>query len=290
MITYPEIDFFEKPCTLTNDALRYFTDIKNVWSGFRTCYTDHVDFSETLVDKAKLPALCELYSKDSEKSEAKLETLSKKYGYSFDSELAPAFHSLQFSFSYYENLLDSEDPVEHFYAQSWFQYLNALKFIAPKVKMGHESPLEHSILTFKIKNCSRSMTHQLVRHRLASYSQASQRYISEKPESLDFVIPRKIQENPEALAMVQKHFSGLGMLITGLKALGVKNEDIRCIYPNAMPTDIQVSMNFRELRHFIQLRLSPHAQDEIRFVAFRIYQHLVNYMPFLWTDLELEGV
>lgn len=291
MITYPEIDFFEKlSCTVCNDALRYFIDIKNVWSGFRTCYTDHVDFSETLVDKAKLPALSELYSKDSEKSEAKLETLSKKYNYSFDSELAPAFHSLQFSFSYYEKLLDSEDPVEHFYAQSWFQYLNALKFIAPKVKMGHESPLEHSILTFKIKNCSRSMTHQLVRHRLASYSQASQRYISEKPESLDFVIPRKIQENPEALAMVQKHFSGLGMLITGLKALGVKNEDIRCIYPNAMPTDIQVSMNFRELRHFIQLRLSPHAQDEIRFVAFRIYQHLVNYMPFLWTDLELDGI
>ena len=143
-------DFFDKPnCAICNDALRYFTDIKNVWSGFRTCYTDHVDFSETLVDKAKLPALRELYSKDSEKSEAKLETLSKKYGYSFDKPL-------QFSFSYYENLLDSEDPVEHYFAQRWFQYLNALKFIAPKVKMGHESPLEHSILTFKIKNCSRS--------------------------------------------------------------------------------------------------------------------------------------
>lgn len=283
MITYPEIEFFEKPsCDVCNDALRYFTDIKNVWSGFRTCYSDHVDFNETLLDITKLPALSELYSKDIEKSETKLETLSKKYNYSFE--------PLENLFGYYETFLNSEDPVEHFCAQKWFQYLNALKFIAPKVKMGHESPLEHSILTFKIKNCSRSMTHQLVRHRLASYSQASQRYISEKPESLDFVIPRKIQENPEALAMVQKHLSGLGMLITGLKALGVKNEDIRCIYPNAMPTDIQVSMNFRELRHFIQLRLSPHAQDEIRFTAFRIYQHLVNYMPFIWTDLELEGI
>lgn len=290
---------------LPEDALvpRYFYDVKGMWTGFRTCYSNNVNFDDArpftfedfndpakteYVDKA-IKTLKGAYIKDYNTIKEKCTEIAEKYGYT-----APGFEdaALVFDrplkamtdFRYTEGM----NPKWYCKGFSLLHMMNACKWIAPKIKMGHESPLEHSILTFKIKGCSRSLTHQLVRHRLASYSQASQRYISENPDNLSFVIPAKVRENPEALAVVEGYLSGLSECIKRLKCLGIKNEDIRCIYPNAITTDIQVSMNFRELRHFLLLRLSKHAQDEIRLAAFEIYQHLALNMPFIWTDLEFE--
>lgn len=286
------------------DVPRHFYDIEAIWTGFRTCYSNKVDFNDAMpftfedfnnpdkadsVDKI-VASLKDLYVKDYNAVRSKYLQISKKYGYPApaDANAEALFDDMvknMVNYRYAEGL----NPKWYLKGFNTLWALNALKFIAPKLKMGHESPLEHSILTFKVQGCSRSLTHQLVRHRLASYSQSSQRYISENPDNLDFVIPAKVQENPEALKIVQDYLSRLPDCIKRLKSLGIKNEDIRCIYPNAITTDIQVSMNFRELRHFLLLRLSKHAQDEIRYLAYIIYVYLTESMPLIWTDLEFDA-
>jgi thymidylate synthase ThyX len=68
-----------------------------------------------------------------------------------------------------------------------------------------------------------------------------------------------------------------------LKELGIRNEDIRCIFPNAMSTSIQVTMNFREVKHLLELRLDSHAQDEIREMSYALLCMLSAHMPFIWN-------
>lgn len=282
ILKYPDIEVSCDPTRLP------FTDaVKNIWNGYRTCYSKSFNYNTDTVPKDPEKLISEI-ADDAVKANKLLKTVKDRFGYSelepFD-ESGAEFLDLEESFQRkFTEICVSQSARNPEYLKA----ANACKWIAPKLKQGHESPFEHGYLTFTVKNCSRSMTHQLVRHRIASYSQASQRYISEKPDSLSFVIPASIQDNPEALAIVQKHLDGIGTVITGLKILGIKNEDIRCIYPNAMPTDIQVTMNFRELRHFIQLRLSKHSQDEIRHTAWLLLTYMCRHMPFVWSDIELD--
>ena len=136
-------------------------------------------------------------------------------------------------------------------------------FISRLLKMDHESPLEHACATFKILNCSRAMTHQLVRHRLMSVSQQSQRYVSEK--AFEYVTPPTIpaefvEDYHNDMAVMQKMYNKW-------IERGLKKEDARFVLPNACISEIVVSANFREWRHIIKLRTSLKAQWEIRQVC-----------------------
>jgi thymidylate synthase (FAD) len=147
------------------------------------------------------------------------------------------------------------------------------EFIAKIVASGHESPLEHVKFTFAIDGVSRALTHQLVRHRVASYSQQSQRYVNES--DFDFITPPSIARNLQASAKfsetmqyIQQAYSEIGEYLKadGLKGESV-NQDARFVLPQAAETKIVVTMNCRELIHFFKHRCCARAQWEIRILA-----------------------
>lgn len=158
------------------------------------------------------------------------------------------------------------------------------KFLMARVKEGHESLIEHASATFEISGISRACTHQLVRHRIASYSQESQRYVDlSEPE---YVIPPSVAENPEALDAWDAATEGLAEAYRTLRKQGVRREDARFLLPNATATRIVVTMNFRAWRHFIQERgLNRAAQWEIKALANRILDLLYEQAPSVFEDL-----
>ncbi len=133
-------------------------------------------------------------------------------------------------------------------------------FIKRLIKLGHESPLEHAYASFKISNCSRAMTHQLVRHRLMSVSQQSQRYVEE--DGFEYVIPETIED--KYLDDYHNDMLIIKEMYKKWRDRGFKKEDARYVLPNACVSELVVSANFREWRHILKLRLSPKAQWEIR--------------------------
>lgn len=133
-------------------------------------------------------------------------------------------------------------------------------FIRRLIRMGHESPLEHAYATFRIRNCSRAMTHQLVRHRLMSVSQQSQRYVDE--DSFAYVVPAAMPA--EFVDDFHADMKTIQRMYRKWRDRGLRKEDARFVLPNACVSEIVVSANFREWRHIIKLRTSAKAQWEIR--------------------------
>ena len=132
-------------------------------------------------------------------------------------------------------------------------------------KSGHHSVLEFCDFTFHIEGVSRALTHQLVRHRMASYAQRSQRYCSE--DGFEYVLPLTIKNKECAKIEYDKLMDKIAETYEYLQELGVPNEDARYILPNACETTIEVKMNLRELIHFMNERLCTRAQWEIRQLA-----------------------
>ncbi|MCL4427716.1 MAG: FAD-dependent thymidylate synthase [Deltaproteobacteria bacterium] len=142
---------------------------------------------------------------------------------------------------------------------------------------GHESVLEHSNFTFGIEKLSRSASHQLVRHRIASYSQRSQRYVKE--EKPKYVIPDSIAQNKEFSAKYNKMVDDIFSLYGYFLEKGVPAEDARYILPNATETQIIFTMNARELLHFFRLRGCNRAQWEIRAAAQEMFKLVYPIAP-----------
>lgn len=160
------------------------------------------------------------------------------------------------------------------------------------LEMGHHSVLEHAYFTFDLQNMSRACSHQLVRHRLASCSQQSQRHVRitrgcgyVKPRSVDGVTAR-VQMNG---ANVQLTFDDAMDLTRQIEESfliqGVKAEDARYVRPNAATTNITVSMNARELLHFLALRCATPAQWEIRDMAWAMFACLKLVAPIIFRAL-----
>lgn len=124
---------------------------------------------------------------------------------------------------------------------------------------GHSSALEHASYTFAVEGVSRALTHQLVRHRLASYNQQSQRYVQVK-NGLNVIKPPEVKDNPEASAAFDEAIKCCEEGYQKLIDLGISKEDARFLLPNAAETKIVVTMNIRELLHFFSLRCCNRAQ------------------------------
>lgn len=124
---------------------------------------------------------------------------------------------------------------------------------------GHSSALEHASYTFAVEGVSRSLTHQLVRHRLASYNQQSQRYVQVK-DGLNVVKPPTVKENEQADAAFDIAIKACEDAYQKLIDAGIHKEDARYVLPNAAETKIVVTMNIRELLHFFSLRCCNRAQ------------------------------
>lgn len=178
-------------------------------------------------------------------------------------------------------------------------------FIEMLVSVGHESVMEHVSFTFGIEGISRACSHQLVRHRIASYSQKSQRYVNEN--GFNFITPPAIEEVPEALEEYNKMISEItesygkiadilteyhknSLMADGLdekkalsKARKTANEDARFILPNACETKIVVTMNARSLFNFFRHRCCNRAQWEIRAVANEMLRLCLEVAPDIFS-------
>jgi len=153
------------------------------------------------------------------------------------------------------------------------------RMIKMAIESGHESVLEHAVWTFSVKGISRACSHQLVRHRIASYSQQSQRHVNPTKVANWYVIPPSMDSTGKVLPV-----ETLGVLSEAdslirrsaevyakLLSIGVPEEDARFILPNACKTNIVITMNGRELRHFFKLRRAKDAQWEIREMANKMF-------------------
>lgn len=160
-------------------------------------------------------------------------------------------------------------------------------FIARLTEMGHLSPIEHASFTFSIEGVSRAFLAQITRHRIASFSVRSQRYVSE--DSFNYVVPPAIEEL--GAAAVARYVGQMDTIMDWYRdwqsALGrgeKSNEDARFILPNACETKMIVTMNARELMHFFELRCCNRAQWEIRSVAWLMLAEVFKVAPNLFKD------
>lgn len=150
------------------------------------------------------------------------------------------------------------------------------------VGAGHHSVVEHAVFTFSIEGVSRALTHQLVRHRIASYSQQSQRYV--RFEEATYVTPPEVDRRPEAREVFDASVEAAWVAYRSLVEAGVPEEDARFMLPNAATTNITVTMNARELIHFFRLRCCLRAQWEIRRVANRMLEECKQVAPVIFED------
>lgn len=157
------------------------------------------------------------------------------------------------------------------------------KVLSTVMKSGHFSTLEHAAYTFAIDGVSRSMTHQLVRHRMASYNQQSQRYVVFKEEP-DFIVPHTIAGKPELAEAFSKAATAAFAAYKELLDAGVPAEDARYLLPNAAETKIVVTMNIRELLHFFEVRCCRRAQWEIQEVANTMLELVTPTAPYIFMD------
>lgn len=179
-------------------------------------------------------------------------------------------------------------------------------FLSLLVDLKHESPIEHISFSFAVEGVSRTLTHQLVRHRIASYSQQSQRYV--KLDQFEYIIPPAIEKNKrareifvQAMEEDQKHYDRMANILEeeyykefieeGLSERQAKSkaekqaiEDARYVFPNACESKIVLTMNARSLMNFFRLRTCNRAQWEIRRMAIEMLKQVKVVYPNLFKD------
>jgi thymidylate synthase (FAD) len=157
----------------------------------------------------------------------------------------------------------------------------AAKLVRKLINMGHLSTVEHVTFTFAIEGVSRVLTHQLVRHRIASYSQQSQRYVKE--HNFETILPPTIAAKPEAQAKFAKAMQDLQALYNDLtENYQIPAEDARYVLPNATETKIMCTFNVRSLYNFFSLRCCARAQWEIRELAWKMLAECRKVAPVLF--------
>lgn len=180
------------------------------------------------------------------------------------------------------------------------------RFLDLLMDLGHESPIEHVNFTFGVEGVSRTLSHQLVRHRIASYSQQSQRYV--RLSQFEYIVPPAIENNKvakdifiKAMEQDQKYYDEIASILynehysnyinAGMKEKDAKSkaekeaiEDARYVFPNACETKIVFTMNARALLNFFRLRCCNRAQWEIRTLAIQMLREVRKVYPVLFKN------
>ncbi|MCL1847205.1 MAG: FAD-dependent thymidylate synthase [Coriobacteriia bacterium] len=157
------------------------------------------------------------------------------------------------------------------------------KVLETIMKSGHGSALEHASYTFAVDGVSRALTHQLVRHRIASFNQQSQRYVTYQGDP-QVVLPDTIAQAPQAQATFNAAIDAAYTAYAALIDAGIPAEDARYVLPNACTSKIVITMNIRELLHFFELRCCNRAQWEIRDLARRMLALVEPTAPYIFMD------
>ena len=167
---------------------------------------------------------------------------------------------------------------------------SAEKFIRNILKRGHESVIEHASITFKIV-CDRGVSHEIVRHRIASYSQESTRYCNYSQDKfgneLSFIKPCFWETDSESYKIWESTMLQIEKNYFSLIDNGASPQEARSILPNSLKTEIYVTMNLREWRHFLKLRTSKAAHPQMQEVSIMIYDVLVKKLPAIFDDIEI---
>lgn len=157
-------------------------------------------------------------------------------------------------------------------------------FLEKIIARGHHSVLEHASFTFAISGISRNCANQIVRHRIASYSQQSQRYVEFAEDDSSVYLHDSLRQNEK----VQQHLKNTKMLYEELVESGVKVEDARGILVGGTLTNLVMTMNVRSLIHFLKLRTCSRAQKEVRIVANTMLNLLTRDLPFLSKEVSMK--
>ncbi len=173
----------------------------------------------------------------------------------------------------------SASAIDHLLEQSQAQQH---KLIEKIIALGHFSVLEHVSFSFGIEGISRACSHQLVRHRLASYSQQSQRYVASS-ERFAAVEPPSLAAHPQLQQRYRQLFDAVHQLYSDMLCAGIPAEDARFVLPNAAETKLVLTMNARELHHFFALRCCRRAQWEIRAMATQMLRLCRQCAPLLFA-------
>jgi len=172
----------------------------------------------------------------------------------------------------------SDETIEDLFKRSGKEN----EFIEKLLDLGHESPLEHVTFTFGIEGISRVTSHQLVRHRVgASYSQKSQRYVSE--DQFDYIVPHTIKKNKNLESYYEAIMKEINSAYKLMIDQGIPPEDARYLLPNATETKMIVTFNARSLYHFFKLRCCNRAQWEIRELANIMLKEVKKVAPVLFS-------
>lgn len=181
--------------------------------------------------------------------------------------------------AYHDNdTANVEKLYDKYGKEDYLQYFHKCSFIAKHIN--HESPLEHGHLTVRITGISRALSHQLIRHRLASPSQQSQRYCDEGDAT--FTMPPSIARHKEAAQLYDKTLDFITSAVAALQEAGIPKEDVRFLLPNATSTQIVLTANFREWKHIFNERCCMKAQWEIRNVCNQIWDYLRGNVPLIF--------
>jgi len=162
-----------------------------------------------------------------------------------------------------------------------------IKFIKDKIDLQHESPLEHVSFTFAIEGVSRALLAQITRHRTFKFSVQSQRYVN--GDAFSFIMPHNVTYK-DYDNKVSKILSDIWNLYDEMIAAGIEKEDARCILPNGTTTNLIVTADLRNFRHFLSERLCIHAQAEIRELADKMLEQVERIVPFVGYKARKCGV
>ena len=165
---------------------------------------------------------------------------------------------------------------------------SAAQFVRAIVKSGHESVLEHQSITVRFI-CDRGVSHELVRHRLASYSQESTRYCNYKDKDIEFIIPLEIYYNDEVYKEWHYMCERAEISYKWMLERGVKPQTARAVLPTCLKTEVVMTANLREWRHFFKLRAfgkagKPH--PDMRVLAYGLWVQMRDALPEVFDDLE----
>lgn len=165
------------------------------------------------------------------------------------------------------------------------------KFLRGIIKRGHESVLEHCSITVKFV-CDRGVTHEIVRHRIGAYSQESTRYCNYSGDKfgneITVIKPCFWKENSTAYDMWSASCRNSEVAYFKLLHNGASPQEARSVLPNSLKTEIVVTYNIREWRHFFKLRCSKAAHPQMREVAIMALKEFYKYMPILFEDIYTE--
>ena len=165
---------------------------------------------------------------------------------------------------------------------------SAEKFVQNIIDRGHESVLEHVSISVKVI-CDRAISHEIVRHRLASYSQESTRYCNygkdKFNQEITVILPVMFDMNAPAYNIWKRSCENAETAYFDLLNEGYKPEDARSVLPNSLKTELVMTANLREWRHFLRMRLSPAAHPQMVEIAYRILMEFHEKVPVVFEDI-----